>query len=101
VANAIEHGNQNHPERLVTLTVRVAATALCVRVSDQGGGRPLPAPAVPDLAAKLAGAQTARGWGLFLIKSLVDDVHVRSTATQHTIDVILYREGSERGDVTP
>jgi anti-sigma regulatory factor (Ser/Thr protein kinase) len=48
---------------------------------------------VPDLAAKLAGEQTPRGWGLFLIKNLVDDLHVRSTQTQRTIDLILYREG--------
>ena len=93
VANAIEHGNQNRPELPVALTVLVSATALCVRVTDQGGGQPIPAPAVPDLAAKLAGEQTPRGWGLFLIKNLVDDVHVRSAETQHTIDLILYREG--------
>jgi serine phosphatase RsbU (regulator of sigma subunit)/anti-sigma regulatory factor (Ser/Thr protein kinase) len=96
VANAIEHGNQNRPELPVTLTVLVSATALCVRVTDQGGGRPIPAPDVPDLAAKLAGEQTPRGWGLFLIKNLVDDVHVRSTETQHTIDLILSREGYPR-----
>jgi anti-sigma regulatory factor (Ser/Thr protein kinase) len=93
VANAIEHGNRSRPELPVRLTVLVSATALCVRVTDQGGGRPIPAPGVPDLDAKLAGEQTPRGWGLFLIKNLVDDVHVRSTQTQHTIDLILYREG--------
>jgi anti-sigma regulatory factor (Ser/Thr protein kinase) len=67
VANAIEHGNQNRPELPVRLTVLVSPTALCVRVTDQGGGRPIPAPGEPDLAAKLAGEQTPRGWGLFLI----------------------------------
>jgi anti-sigma regulatory factor (Ser/Thr protein kinase) len=96
VANAIEHGNQNRPELPVTLTVLVSATALCVRVTDQGGGRPIPTPDVPDLAAKLAGEQTPRGWGLFLIKNLVDDVRDHSTQTQHTIDLILYREGYPR-----
>jgi anti-sigma regulatory factor (Ser/Thr protein kinase) len=90
VANAIEHGNQNRPELPVTLTVLVSATALCVRVTDQGG-RPLPETVVPDLEAKLAGEQTPRGWGLFLIKNLVDDVRVRSTQTQHTIDLLLNR----------
>ena len=93
VANAIEHGNQNRAELPVALTVLVSATALCVRVTDQGG-RPLPAPVVPDLGAKLAGRQTPRGWGLFLIKDLVDDVHDHSTESQHTIDLLLYREGS-------
>jgi serine phosphatase RsbU (regulator of sigma subunit)/anti-sigma regulatory factor (Ser/Thr protein kinase) len=100
VANAIEHGNQNRPELPVTLTVRVSPTALCVRVTDQGG-RPLPASVVPDLEAKLAGEQTPRGWGLFLIKNLVDEVHDHSSGTEHTIDLILYRQGDEQGDATP
>jgi anti-sigma regulatory factor (Ser/Thr protein kinase) len=77
----------------MTLTVLVSATALCVRVTDQGGGLPHPGTVVPDLVAKLAGEQTPRGWGLFLIKNLVDDVRDRSTETQHTIDLLLYREG--------
>jgi anti-sigma regulatory factor (Ser/Thr protein kinase) len=93
VANAIEHGNQNRPELPMTLTVLVSATALCVRVTDQGGGLPHPGTVVPDLEAKLAGEQTPRGWGLFLIKNLVDDVRDRSTERQHTIDLLLYREG--------
>jgi anti-sigma regulatory factor (Ser/Thr protein kinase) len=101
VANAIEHGNQNRAELPVGLTVLVSATALCVRVTDQGGGRPIPTPVVPDLEAKLAGEQTPRGWGLSLIKNLVDDARDRSTETQHSIDLILYRRGDEHGDATP
>ena len=79
-----------------------AATALAVRIADRGGVRPLPEqPAAPDLDAKLAGLQTPRGWGLFLIKDLVDDVHDHSSGTEHTIDLILFREGDEHGAATP
>jgi anti-sigma regulatory factor (Ser/Thr protein kinase) len=101
VANAIEHGNQSRPELPVTLTVLVSATALCVRVTDQGAGLPHPVTAMPNLEAKLAGEQTPRGWGLFLIKNLVDEVRDRSSGTDHTIDLILYRQGDEHGDATP
>jgi anti-sigma regulatory factor (Ser/Thr protein kinase) len=101
VANAIEHGNQSRPQLPVKLTVLVSATALCVRVSDQGGGLPHAETAVPDLDAKLAGRQTPRGWGVFLIKNLVDDVRDRSSGTDHTIDLILHRQGDEHGDATP
>jgi anti-sigma regulatory factor (Ser/Thr protein kinase) len=100
VTNAIEHGNQNRPERPVTLTVLVSATALCVRVTDQGAGLPHPETARPDLAAKLAGRQTPRGWGVFLMKNLVDDVRDRSSGTEHTIDLILYRPDGEHGAAT-
>jgi hypothetical protein len=34
-------------------------------------------------------------------RAVVDDMRVRSTETQHTIDLILYREGAERGAVSP
>ena len=90
--NAIEHGNQNRPDLPVAIQVLVCATALRVRITDQGVGRAIPSTATPDLMAKLAGRQTPRGWGLFLIKSLVDDLQVSSTESQRTIDLMLYRD---------
>jgi serine phosphatase RsbU (regulator of sigma subunit)/anti-sigma regulatory factor (Ser/Thr protein kinase) len=91
--NAMEHGNHYRPEIPVTIQVLVSATALAVRIRDQGGSRPIPAPHTPDLEAKLAGLQSPRGWGLFLIKNLVDDMHVTSDETHHTIELIMHLEG--------
>jgi hypothetical protein len=34
--------------------------------------------------------QTPRGWGLFLIKSLVDDMQVSRDGAHHTVDLILH-----------
>ena len=98
--NAIEHGNQNRPDVPVAIQVLVCATALRVRITDQGGGRAIPPTVTPDLMAKLAGTQTPRGWGLFLIKSLVDDLQVSSTEGQRTIDLMLYREGAGQNQRT-
>jgi len=42
-----------------------------------------------DIWAKLAELQTARGWGLFLIKNLVDDMHITSDETHHTVELIM------------
>ncbi len=99
--NAIEHGNRNRAELPVSLTVLASPTALAVRIADQGGGPPIPEqPAAPDLDAKLAGLQTPRGWGLFLIRNLVDELHIGGDATQHTIELILYREGDGHGRET-
>jgi anti-sigma regulatory factor (Ser/Thr protein kinase) len=36
--------------------------------------------------------QSPRGWGLFLIKNLVDEMQVTSDETHHTVELILYRE---------
>jgi anti-sigma regulatory factor (Ser/Thr protein kinase) len=91
--NAIEHGNQNRPEVPVSITVLASPLAVAVRIADRGGGRPIPEqPVTPNLDAKLAGLQAPRGWGLYLIKNLVDEMHISGDATQHTIGLILYRE---------
>ena len=46
----------------------------------------------PDLEAKLAEEQTPRGWGLFLIRNLVDEMRVTSDEHHHTIELIMSRE---------
>lgn len=68
VMNAIEHGNRNRPELPVGVRVAVSGTELSVRVTDQGDDRPVLQAERPDLEAKLAGEQSPRGWGLFLIE---------------------------------
>jgi len=61
----------------VDVTVRVEARddEVTVLITDHGGGRAIPTVEVPDLEAKLAGEQKARGWGLFLIEKMVDEMH--------------------------
>jgi anti-sigma regulatory factor (Ser/Thr protein kinase) len=88
--NAIEHGNHNQPELPVTVRVGASATTLSVRITDQGGGQPIPdQPVVPNLEAKLAEQESPRGWGLFLIKNLVDEFGVASDETHHAIELRL------------
>jgi hypothetical protein len=47
------------------------------------------------LEAKLTGLQTPRGWGLFLIKNLIDDLIISSDGAHNTLDLILYLEGGK------
>ena len=61
--------------------------------AGQGGGRPIPQLEVPDLEAKLAGLQSPRGWGLFLIEKMVDEMRVTSDETHHTIELVMHLEG--------
>lgn len=91
--NAIEHGNENRPELRVELEVLVRNGRVCVRVTDQGGDRPILEPEVPDLDAKLAGLQTPRGWGLFLIRSMVDDLRITSDGSRRTVELVLELRG--------
>jgi anti-sigma regulatory factor (Ser/Thr protein kinase) len=91
--NAIEHGNRNRPELTVTIRVLASAADLTVQVIDQGGDRPIPAPETPDLEAKLAGRQRARGWGLFLIKNMVDELDTASDGSHHTVRLTFHLKG--------
>jgi anti-sigma regulatory factor (Ser/Thr protein kinase) len=82
--NAMEHGNQLQPERPVLVRVEVSETELCVSITDQGSGPSSP-PEAPDLERKLAGRQSPRGWGLFLIGQMVDRVTDEVQHGAHTV----------------
>ncbi|HEX5504121.1 MAG TPA: SpoIIE family protein phosphatase [Thermomicrobiales bacterium] len=86
--NAMEHGNGYRPELPVRVRVLASAAELAVRISDRGRG-PVGAPEAPDLAAKLAGRQAPRGWGLFLIEHLVDELRVTADERHHTVELVV------------
>jgi anti-sigma regulatory factor (Ser/Thr protein kinase) len=89
--NAIEHGNGNRPELPVEVTVVTDDTDLTVRITDQGGDRgDLLDVETPDLEAKLAGLQTPRGWGLFLIQNMVDRLETAVNEHHHTIELVMH-----------
>ncbi|MDQ3646075.1 MAG: hypothetical protein M3345_03970, partial [Actinomycetota bacterium] len=52
----------------------------------------------PDIEAKLAGLQSPRGWGLFLIKNMVDDMRVWSDELTHTVELVLHLKGEADGN---
>lgn len=96
--NAMEHGNHYLPDRPVSIKVLASKAALAVRITDHGGTRTLPSDAgidVPDIEAKLAELQTPRGWGLFLIKHMVDEMNISSDASHHTVELIMYLKGED------
>ena len=70
--NAIEHGNQLDANTSVGITLTVEPSKLSVDVQDQGKG--IEQVEEPQLEEKLAGKQKTRGWGIFLIQSLMDEV---------------------------
>jgi anti-sigma regulatory factor (Ser/Thr protein kinase) len=90
--NAIEHGNDSNPELTVDVSVRAVQGELVVRITDRGGGRPIAEAETPDLEAKLEGTQKPRGWGLFLIQAMVDDVRVSDDGSNHTIELVMKLE---------
>lgn len=86
--NAMEHGNRFQPDLYVNIKVQVAPRFLAIQVSDESDEANLPEYIVPDLDAKLAGLQSPRGWGLFLIKSMVDELRVLEGTPYRTVELI-------------
>jgi serine phosphatase RsbU (regulator of sigma subunit)/anti-sigma regulatory factor (Ser/Thr protein kinase) len=92
--NAMEHGNQFHEELPVGVEVLRTENRLAVRITDSGQGADHPATELPDLDLKLEGLQSARGWGLFLIEKMVDEVHEYRDERGHTVELVLILDQS-------
>ena len=97
--NAMEHGNRYNPEVPVKIQVWLLEERLLVRIIDRGSS-PLPSSTkeVPDLETKLERMQTPRGWGLFLIQNMVDEIRVSANPDHHTIELIMHLGGGEGGN---
>ncbi len=84
--NAIEHGNGNRPEIPVEVEVTQDCDEIVVAITYQGGRIPdTDEHEAPDLVRKLDGDQSPRGWGLFLIRNMVDAMDVTTDGQRHTI----------------
>jgi len=105
--NAIEHGNGNRAEIPVEVEVTQDGDQLIVAITDQGGhgahGAEAPPgsgpqdagrPEEPDLVRKLDGDQSPRGWGLFLIRNMVDAMEVTTDGQRHTISLTMRTGGA-------
>ena len=96
--NAIEHGNGNRPEIPVEVEVTQNGDEIIVAISDQGGeanpGEGAGDHEEPDLVKKLDGGQSPRGWGLFLIRNMVDAMDVTTDGQRHTISLTMRTGGA-------
>ena len=87
--NAMEHGNKYRADVPVRVRVCQSADVLSVTITDHGGGQFVREAETPDIDAKLAGLQSPRGWGLFLIQNMVDELNVTSDDLHHTVELIM------------
>ncbi|HEY7936822.1 MAG TPA: SpoIIE family protein phosphatase [Candidatus Limnocylindrales bacterium] len=91
--NAIEYGSRNDPAIPVEITVWLAGDDLVVSITDRGLSGPIPDAEQPNLEAKLAGEQKPRGWGLFLIKHMVDAMEIVTQGEAQTVILTLHLKG--------
>lgn len=83
VLNAIEHGNQLNVQLRVQIIALVEQSALTLKIIDQGL-QPL-----PSLNLARQERTDHRGWGLFLMKSLVDEVKGVVTPGRNELQLLM------------
>ena len=93
--NAIEHAHAQDASQKVEIVLIPEGETLQIDVRHRSS-TPFPAPddadPEPSLEDKLAGLSATRGWGTFLIKSLVDEVEFSSTSEGNVVRMIIHLE---------
>jgi anti-sigma regulatory factor (Ser/Thr protein kinase) len=87
----MEHGNQYRADLPVHIRVLDNTTQINVRIEDYGQGMAQTEIVAPDLDSKLAGEQSPRGWGLFLIQNMVDEMNILQGEQGQIIELIVNR----------
>ncbi len=93
--NAMEHGNQYNPDLPISVRVVASEKAVTVTIIDRGSQHSFPELETPDIEAKLAGLQSSRGWGLFLIKNMVDEMTVSGDEKHNKVELKVYIKGAK------
>ena len=81
--NAMEHGNKMDSKAMVGVSLRTEDKRLEVSVRDEGAGGDIETikaeAGMPDMDSKIDGTDDRkRGWGIFLINQLMDEVEFLS-----------------------
>ncbi|MFQ5706118.1 MAG: ATP-binding protein [bacterium] len=74
--NAMAHGNRLKKNTKVLVSLQIKNECLEVNVRDEGQGLQKKIK-VPKIEKQILGGQDISGWGIFLIKNLVDEVEFK------------------------
>ncbi len=92
LSNAMLYGNNSDPQKRVRVEVTVRVEEIAVRVTDQGVGfdpTTVPDPTLPDNISKSGGR------GIFLMRSLMDEVRFNDQGNSVTLVLRLEGEAGE------
>ncbi len=79
VLNAMNHGNQNDPSKMVTIKLGISNDVLSIEVMDEGQGFDydnLPDPTAPENLEKTSGR------GIFIIRNLSDELEFENNGSK-------------------
>lgn len=95
--NAVLHGNEYDPARQIDVTLENTGKDLTITIADQGRG--FDPEKVPDPLAK-ENLLRGTGRGIFLIRSLMDEVHFRQLHPGTELTLIKHLAPAAPKDVT-
>ena len=91
--NAMQHGNRGKPDARVLVAIRFQADLLYVSVSDEGDGLKAD-PKDPDIERILERLDPPVGFGVFLMKRLMDKVEFNRTSNhRHEVRMMMKLTG--------
>jgi serine/threonine-protein kinase RsbW len=97
--NAMQHGNKGRPDARVTIRMNLENDTIYVTVTDDGEGIKKIYPK-PDIDRIIDNLDPAIGFGIFLIKQLVDDVDFNiKTEKGNGLRMAIKKSKSDRGRV--
>jgi len=77
--NALEHGNKNNSEKIIDVNFQKTSSGLCFNIKDEGEGFDFKK--IPDVKDD-GKEKTFPGRGIFLIKTLADDVNYTGSGNE-------------------
>ena len=87
--NAIEHGNKNHPDTRVLVTMNFKDDRFSVSVKDGGNGISR-LPRDKTVMRRIENLEPTKGLGIFLIKQLMDEVEFnKMTKDGHSVKMVI------------
>jgi anti-sigma regulatory factor (Ser/Thr protein kinase) len=90
VMNAIEHGNKGQVDKMVHIELLSNNQMVKIAITDHGSE--MIQYVEPNIESKVAGLESPRGWGMFLIRNMVDDLRITSDENHHVVEMYFLRE---------
>jgi serine/threonine-protein kinase RsbW len=91
--NAMQHGNKGKPDARVLVAIRFQENTLRISVSDEGDGMKTEPPD-PDIERILENLDPPVGFGVFLMKRLMDKVEFNRTSNhRHEVRMMMQLTG--------
>ncbi|MEA1997048.1 MAG: ATP-binding protein [Gemmatimonadota bacterium] len=88
VINSIEHGRSPQRKVFITFGVNRNPERMKIAVSDSGGGFNPGVVEKPDIRKKMHSDERKRGWGLEIMRSMMDEVYIESSREGTTITLV-------------